>query len=144
MYCVSIIWATEISSFLRKILVFLTDTSVPACILKWDCFHWNRDESYIPKCQNRMSTLLVWHQLKNVYSHILEHSAESPSLHGRSPAEACLKQYLEKHFSSRDMLFHKNWIISELCCWGQVISPEYNISSWSLRFLVECICWVIF
>lgn len=52
-----------------------------------------------------MSTLLVWHQLKNIDSHILQHSAESPGLPGWPPAEACLKRYLEKHFSSRDILY---------------------------------------
>ena len=57
---------------------------------------WNNEESWISKCQRKMTTFASVTSIRSVDSYFIHLLAESPSLHVQPPPQRGLKWYFEK------------------------------------------------
>ena len=89
---------SEKSLFLRKKLFLFTDTSVSISI----------EESWIPKCQHKMTTFASVTSIRSVDSYFIHLLAESPSLHVQPPSQRGLKWYFEKQFKRHAVQWELN------------------------------------
>lgn len=69
---------------------------------------WNNEESWIPKCQHKMTTFASVTSIKSIDSHIVHLLAESPSLCIQPPPQRGLKWYFEKQFKRHAIQWELN------------------------------------